>query len=394
MVSCSAQRCGVYVFTLLVLCGIIAYAVYNSLNTNVPDNTPSSGARAVPSLRFVVVITRHGNRRPLFSFPKEPYPDIDWGCELGEITKEGKLEMYNLGQKVRSLYKGFINNTYSSNDFYATSTALERTLVSGEAFLAGLYPPLGNQIWNKDIAWQPIPIYTDSPDGSQIGHYPCPRYVSEITKTSSKVYETNMDIVKNVSDYLNEYSGGNASAPHYLYNVWDSLSTDKIEGFVLPEWTKPVYPEPLSYIIGQLFIAMSAGTDTITRIVSGELIIQMIGLMEEKINSTLTPDYKMYYYSAHDMTIVALQAILGIPWDDINGLINPGSAMIWELHQDSSANYYVQVLYIDGLSPDLQPVAVNTTGCPNTSCSFPMLLNVTAKFRNFTSVHDECYSTD
>jgi hypothetical protein len=112
IVSSSMLRCWVMVIAVLFPCVVIFYAVY--LSTKPPSDQPSTqGTRAVPSLEFVVVVSRHGNRRPLYSFPNEPYPDKFWSCELGEVTKHGKLEMYNLGVKIRSLYDGFLNTTYS-----------------------------------------------------------------------------------------------------------------------------------------------------------------------------------------------------------------------------------------------------------------------------------------
>lgn len=73
--------------------------------------------------------------------------------------------MLNLGSKIRSFYNGFLNSRYDGNDFYATSTALDRTMLSGEAFLAGLYPPTYDQPpWEKIFPSQLIPLYSNSSD--------------------------------------------------------------------------------------------------------------------------------------------------------------------------------------------------------------------------------------
>lgn len=43
---------------------------------------------------------------------------------------------------------------------YVRSTDFDRTLMSAEANLAGLFPPNGIQRFNPNISWQPIPVHT------------------------------------------------------------------------------------------------------------------------------------------------------------------------------------------------------------------------------------------
>lgn len=40
--------------------------------------------------------------------------------------------------------------------------------MTASAFLAGAFPPSGKQIWNKDLPWMPIPIYSIPPDQDNV----------------------------------------------------------------------------------------------------------------------------------------------------------------------------------------------------------------------------------
>ena len=72
------------------------------------------------------------------------------------------LMHYRLGQWLHQHYivSGFLNATYNKDALHVRSTDKDRTLMSAEADLSGLYPPTGNQIWEKGIEWMPIPVHT------------------------------------------------------------------------------------------------------------------------------------------------------------------------------------------------------------------------------------------
>lgn len=78
--------------------------------------------------------------------------------------------MFNLGTKVRYLYDGFLDDKYFFEDFRAYSTIVDRTLMSAQVFLAGLYPPKGFQVWHKQLQWQPIPVFPNLYDNSKVKH--------------------------------------------------------------------------------------------------------------------------------------------------------------------------------------------------------------------------------
>lgn len=65
-----------------------------------------------------------------------------------------------------SYYPSYVERFSEQNmivylQLYSRSTDLDRTLMSAEALLSAVFPPSGEQIWNEDIKWQPIPVHTE-----------------------------------------------------------------------------------------------------------------------------------------------------------------------------------------------------------------------------------------
>lgn len=78
--------------------------------------------------------------------------------KTGLIKQEGKRQQYKLGQYFRRRYGELLGNKYSPKKIYVQSTDYDRTIMSAQVNLAGLFPPIGDEIWNEDILWQPIPV--------------------------------------------------------------------------------------------------------------------------------------------------------------------------------------------------------------------------------------------
>lgn len=65
-----------------------------------------------------------------------------------------------MGSYVRQRYGAYLSESYSPDEVYVRSTDVDRTLMSAESHLAGLFPPTADQLWNPSIPWQPIPVHT------------------------------------------------------------------------------------------------------------------------------------------------------------------------------------------------------------------------------------------
>jgi len=77
-------------------------------------------------------------------------------------AQAGIQRHFELGKWLRNRYRGWLPEIYDAEDVYVRSTDFDRTLMSAEANLAGMYPPVGPRDWNgapgKRV--QLIPIHT------------------------------------------------------------------------------------------------------------------------------------------------------------------------------------------------------------------------------------------
>lgn len=126
----------------------------------------SSYAYSEENVVFAIDIIRHGDRTPTVQIPNSPY---NWPEGLGELTAKGMKQEFNLGKKLRNLYVKqyrLLSPEYTNDSVYVRSSNFNRTLMSAESLLFGLYPlGTGPKLDNSNIAalpmlYQPIPIHT------------------------------------------------------------------------------------------------------------------------------------------------------------------------------------------------------------------------------------------
>ncbi len=123
-----------------------------------------SNTYADSQLIFAIDVIRHGDRTPIKEIPNDKHV---WSEGMGELTARGMQQEFSLGQGFRSMYierYKLLPKSYSASTMYVRSTDYNRTLMSAEAVLMGLYPlGTGPQINNSPALpsqYQPIPIHT------------------------------------------------------------------------------------------------------------------------------------------------------------------------------------------------------------------------------------------
>ncbi|KRT78746.1 Phosphatase [Oryctes borbonicus] len=250
--------------------------------------------------------------------------------------------MYDLGKMIRAEYSWFTPQYYLANDVYVFSSYADRCQMSAQLLLAGLYPPVGEQIWNKDLLWQPIPIYSvaRSADDKIALKRTCPKYLYALQEARKNYLKQIDEDNKELYDYLSKHTGDTIQGILALEFLFNTLEIEYLNNLTLPEWTKGVFPNRMKDLAA-LSLAMFTKTDFMKKMHGGALINEIIGNIKRKRDGTLKPNRKLFLYSGHDLTVVSLMRILGF-----DELLKPefGASIFIEHHEEAGSDT-IKILY-------------------------------------------------
>ncbi|CAL8069951.1 unnamed protein product [Calicophoron daubneyi] len=120
--------------------------------------------RSQSNLQQLHILFRHGDRAPVRRMFDNSTPiELLWPIGIGQLTNLGVKQEFNLGRWFREQYNSFVPEKYNASDIYVRSTDTDRSLMSGQAFLAGLYrctDPKHCPLVPAGIFWRPVPIHT------------------------------------------------------------------------------------------------------------------------------------------------------------------------------------------------------------------------------------------
>lgn len=127
------------------------------------------------------------------------------------------------------------------------STDTDRTIMSADSNMAGLFRPTQNDIWNNEIKdWQPIPIHVvpEEYDNVLAGNKPCPKYEMELKKLKeSPIFQYYDKINEPLYKLVSQKTGSKINSIIQLNNLYDNLFIEKLYNLTLPEWTTTIYKQ-------------------------------------------------------------------------------------------------------------------------------------------------------
>lgn len=297
---------------------------------------------SIESLRLIFPVIRHGERAPLFFAPSDPNKNY-WPNGEGSLTNVGKLQAYNIGRYLRQTYNNFLGDEYRKDDIYVRSTDTDRSLMTAQCCLAGLYPPTGKDIWSEGLPWQPIPVHC-IPGNNDPLHVTIPKiikpppqgYPKESQKKAFKIFQDNKDMIEAVAG--DTKAKGNtgltlvlletyfiekkAALPAYLPTKLD-LDDKQIRQIVQPIF-KLMCQTGKSIVMGSVHLLNDIVTKAQSKIV-GELQTQ-----------------KVYLYSLHDIIIIGTLTAFA----DDAALPAYGAILLFELHKHPQRDeYFIKIIY-------------------------------------------------
>ncbi|KAJ6635763.1 Prostatic acid phosphatase [Pseudolycoriella hygida] len=261
---------------------------------------------------------RHGDRNPLWQLPGVPYNVSYWPEGWGQLTSIGKEQHLKLGKWLRSRYNDFLDSTYKANDIYVQSSDFDRTIMSAQANLAGLYPPIKNDNCNPDLWWQLIPVHTrvwktDYLIGGKVPKY-CRGYYKELAKYYKTPEAQNMlTKAQPYFEFLTNKTGKSIHTTKMLTYIRDSWIVQSDHKFRIPKWAKKLLHEDKQFYKVALFTyeAMCA-TPKLAKYFSGFLFKKILDRFTSKVQKTLYPNRKFWIYSSHDTAVISFAKALNI----------------------------------------------------------------------------------
>ncbi|XP_060531315.1 venom acid phosphatase Acph-1-like [Cylas formicarius] len=285
------------------------------------------------TLVMVHTLFRHGDRTPDDGgYESNPYNDEQFYEPLGwgQLTNEGRRREYRIGTTLRQRYNDFLGDVYDVDLLDARSTNYNRTKMSVELMLAGLFPPKDDQIWLPWLLWQPIP-YNYLTFDKELFSWTCSNYNAIYNEllASDEIQEL-FTPYQSIFSYISNYTGLNVTKPDDIFGLYWSLRTQQEYGYPLEDWTKEVYPEVFEKIAKDVYYLRS-NTTALKKISGGFLLRKILEDSRRKIDGTLTPpSRKLFIYSAHEMNVATFLGTLGIYPGDIPEY---GSHVLVELHK-------------------------------------------------------------
>lgn len=313
-------------------------------------------------IKYTALVFRHGDRTPIDPYPKDPWNNRKyWPVKFGQLTYKGVGQQFATGQYFRKRYEKLLSDQYDPDEIRVVSTEVDRTIMSAEANLAGLFPAKGIAIWNSTFKWNPVPVHylPREEDAVLAMTKKCLAYDRELEYFfASNDYQLKLKSLKGLMSFLTQNTGKYIKDFFDLEYIYNTLFIEQLYNFTLPSWTADVFPDKMTEAALYSFIIPTA-TPKLAYLKVGPFMKVLTDDMKNAIQDPKSA-LKMKMYSAHDNTIVNILNAMGLYQPHFPSYT---ATIHFELVYDAATEQHsVRVLY-RGSSELVEPVVLEIPDC-------------------------------
>ncbi|TGZ74986.1 hypothetical protein CRM22_000626 [Opisthorchis felineus] len=322
---------------LLLMCILCPHVLaQNSLETH------SNGSLlSVSQLQHLHILFRHGDRTPIHDMLHTSVPfEKTWPLGPGQLTEQGIVQEFQLGQWIRQRYDGYIPSIYNGSELHMRSTDIDRTLMSAQAVAAGIYQNASSPLQDYGIPWRPIPVHTVRQEADvllSIAKCPCLDVLRKIQMNSDAAISFEQSH-RSLFELINKNMETVKIDRFNLMSLVDLFICMRAHNMSLPGWcTEEVFQEMVE--VGKFYWALAKVNSTrIIRLEIGVFLHTLVehityvtqGTLATQANNQtehLAVQHTMAY-SGHDTDMVPFLAAMGV-YD--GGLVEYSSCAVVEL---------------------------------------------------------------
>lgn len=321
----------------------------------------------------------------------------------GELTNVGIRQHFLLGAELRQRYiegKKLLQMRFNASEVYFRSTDVNRTLISAESQVLGLYPLGAGPLFAQETtafppislhiqifpnhtrkqAFQPLPIHTvpantdfllqPSAACARLHHslhslYSSPRFQQVCSSNPSLLL-----LIMNTANLT--YSQAVERLPY----VVDNWVCNREVGNRLPEGVTEGVMRNATRLFDRIF-SMRVETEENRRLFASAFFLELADLLDKVRKGREKSKFRLY--SAHDDTLAGLLSGL----QAFNSALPPfASSLLFEVYRHQ-AGFYIDIIYND--------VKLNLIGCPF-PCPLPHFADFLRK-RAYSDYRFRCLST-
>ncbi len=325
---------------------------------------------AADKLIFAIDLIRHGDRTPTSPIPKVNY---EWKQGLGQLTPTGMRQEFELGKAFRERYiekNHLLPRHYQHGTMYVRSTDYERTLMSAQSLLMGMYPPGTGPDSRGETAlpyaYQPIPIHSapTNLDNIILHHIDGKERAILMQKYvySTPEWQKKENALRPYFPRWSEATGFDIRTLDDLEVVGDALHIHQIHHIPMPTGLSD---EDIALIreAGNFAFMAEEKPKEVAAAYSRQVISNIAGFLQK--GSMQDSSLKYVLLSAHDSTIASALGVLSAPLD-----VAPpyASDLNFSLYESGASHYLVKVSY------NGEPV--NIPACGGSVCSLQRFVEI------------------